>query len=54
MNWLKKWFEKPIKYDYEAIDLIFTVKNLEKQVAKLEKELIHWKRIALEFKRPHL
>ncbi len=33
MNWLKKWFAKPVaKYDYEAIDLILKVKNLEEYV----------------------
>lgn len=54
MNWFKKWFSKPVvKYDYDAIDMVLKIKGLEEQIAKLEKELCHWKTIALNYKKPH-
>lgn len=63
MNWLRKWLLKPIDTEGETLSkeyMLEEIDHLENEIRirdvsikELEKEVCHWKTIALNYKRPH-
>jgi hypothetical protein len=68
LNWLKKWFQKPLTnepppeilanivisgYQEEVATLDREIKERDQKIKELEKEVCHWKSIALNFRKFH-